>query len=336
MAESLNVDKPLVLDLLDKQGGPALSATSDMPVIETKPDAQNEGAPPAAPSEAEKPTEEAKQPEESATSATDEQFGEPAKPKESRGVQKALDRLTAEREEQKRRAETLERQLGESLEILKRLTGGNEQQRNEPPVNEDPEPLRPSRTEYTDPETWEQAMLDYSDRKAAWSARTEVARTLAKEREQMQQQAAVQAEEQRRQVHQQRIEKFKTTTPDFDAYAASADVQVSIPMAAAIFDSENGPALQYWLGKNPDEAKRIFNLPYTRQLLELGKIEADLTRPAPANASQPKPKPINPITLSSDQEVPSGDNESMESYAARRRKAEGWADPTKPKIGLRH
>ena len=102
----MEIEQPIVVDLLETPGGaPALSSTSDMPVVEAKPDVVVE-VPAAAPEE------EAEQLEESATSTTEEtkvseQSGEPAK-KESRGVQKALDRLTAEREEQKRRAEAAE------------------------------------------------------------------------------------------------------------------------------------------------------------------------------------------------------------------------------------
>ena len=44
----MELKKPATLDILPA-GAPALSSTSDMPVVEIKPDASNEGAPPAAP-----------------------------------------------------------------------------------------------------------------------------------------------------------------------------------------------------------------------------------------------------------------------------------------------
>lgn len=334
MADALNVEQGITRDLLETPGAPALSSTSDMPVVETKPDAQNEGAPPAAATE-EKKSEEAEQPEESATSATDEQSGEPAK-KESRGVQKALDRLTAEREEQRRLREATEKRLDEALEVLKRLAP-QEAPRVDEPVYADPEPLRPVRSDFADPDTWEQALLTYAEQKAAYTARHEIAKARAEEQQQMQQSEIQRAQEAVRTAHAERVEKFKSETPDFDEFAARNDVEVSMPMAAAILHSEHGPQLQYYLGKNPTEAKRIFNLSPPLQLLELGRIEASFDKPAApaAPAVQAKPKPINPITPASDTPRFDGETASMDEYAKQVRAREGWADPQRPKP-MRH
>src|SRR3990172_4809578 len=137
----VSITKGITLDLLETPGTPALSSTSDLPVVETKPDAQNEGAPPELPAAGEeaKPAETPEQPGESATPATEEHPGEPAK-KESRGVQKALDRLTAEREEQRRRAEAAEQRLDRALTALERSTGEPAEAGRRPGGDENPEP----------------------------------------------------------------------------------------------------------------------------------------------------------------------------------------------------
>ena len=91
-------------DILDLHT-PALSATSDMPVIETNPDAspKEEAKPePTAPVEA------APAAEKSEESATPEQPDDPSaepEPKKAKGVQKRIDELTRQREDERRRAE---------------------------------------------------------------------------------------------------------------------------------------------------------------------------------------------------------------------------------------
>jgi hypothetical protein len=334
---ALNIERGITLDLLDQQqSGPALSSTSDMPVVETRPDAQNEGAPPAAaPTEAEAPaTEEAEQPEESATSATDEQSGEPAE-KKPRGVQKALDRLTAEREEQRKLAEANARRLDEALEIIKQLRPQQQPQGVDVPAGDQP-PERPNRADYPDAETFAEAVMLYTDAKIEYNARQADMR-VAQERYQREREVVGKAWE-------EKSAKFKEVTPDYAEVAARSDVEVPMPIVPEIFKSDNGPQILYYLGKNPEEAKRLFTLNERQLFIELGRIEAKaiaaISPPPQAPAiekPQPaaKPKPINPITPGTEVVRTDPESESPEQYAARRRKEAGWADP-QAKRGARH
>ena len=320
MADALVVDKGITLDLLDTSAGPALSSTSDMPVVETKPDATPA---PAAPAKEEAtaaaPEEGAQQPGESATPATDEQTGEPAK-KESRGVQKALDRLTAEREEQKRRAEAAEARLDRALAALEKAGVTTQPAQDAALPNDDPEPVRPTKDAYPDPDSFEQALMDYAEQRAAWTAKREVRAIEQRTQQEKQAEEIAQAQRAAQQAYTARIEKAKADMPDWDSVATSPDVQVSVPMAAAILHSENGPQLQYYLGKNPNEAARIRELSPPLQLLELGKIEAKLTAaPAPKPAISAAPAPIRPIAGSAASASKSPEEMSMDEYAAYRR-----------------
>jgi hypothetical protein len=315
------IDKPVTLDLLDGQGAPALSSTSDIPVVETKPDATNEEAPPeqeaeapAAAPEGEKP-EGAEQPGESATPATEEQSGEPAK-KESRGVQKALDRLTAEREEHRRRADAAEERLERALDVLEKLTG-------QPAAAEetraaDTEPAKPVREKYADAAAWERALLDYSDEKAAWVARKEVRAAMAEHAAKTQ---ATSDHSTLQTAHKARMDKAREKYADFAEYAERSDISVALPVVAAILHSENGAELQYYLGKNPAEAQRLNKLPPPMQILELGKLEAKLTAKPEAKPNvSAAPKPINPSRPAAEGVRKPPEDESMEEYAARRQK----------------
>ena len=304
----LPLESQPTIDLLDTgHKHPALSATTDMPVVETRPDAS------PAPVEAEDATPAAPDPEvedagktpdaESATAPTEEETGAPeAEPKkQSRGVQKKLDELRREAEDAKRQAQS-ERE--ERLRVLTML----EQQQQAAPAEEestDTAPDKPMRADYPDDDDWDEALMSYADTKAEFTARREIKATIEAERQRAEAASVASAQEQIREQYQARIDKFIADKPDFHEVAESPDVIVSIPVAHAIMHSDNGPALQYHLGSNPDEAKRIMALSPPLQLVELGKIESRLvpveTPAAPAGTSPaPAPRQISaappPIT----------------------------------------
>src|SRR6059036_2395943 len=106
----LKIDKPITLDLLDVKS-PALSSTSDMPVIETKPDAS-----PAAAPKPEDKAPEAKTPGGSATPPGEPPASDEPAPKPAKGVQKRLDELTRQREVAEARARAAEENLRLALE----------------------------------------------------------------------------------------------------------------------------------------------------------------------------------------------------------------------------
>lgn len=276
-----------------------------MPVLETKPDAQ-----PAEPTESVEEVEE--QPGESATPATEtEQTGEPAK-KESRGVQKALDRLTAEREAERRRADQYHEETMRLLALL--------EERGKPqppaPVTFEGEPSRPNRADYPDPDSWDAAILQYAEDKATWAA-TEAVRQADEARlEQAKREEIEKGIKTTFDAYQERVDKAKEKYADFTKVAMRDDVEVSIGVAEAIRHSERGPDLQYYLGSNPDEAKRINQLSPPLQLVELGLIVAKLDAPPPPKPLSAAPRPIKPIAPGNEQAIKDPEEMSMEEYAA--------------------
>lgn len=314
----MELDQPIVLDLLDTAGTPGLSSTSDMPIVETKPDAQNEGAPPAATADDAETTK-----AESATAPENEQPSASDEPKKAKGVQKRLDELTRQREDERRRAEAAEARLDRALAALE-VRGGRPAEEHKADIDAgEPEPQRPNKHETPDPDAYEQAIMDYAEAKASWIARREVKAATVEASNRTQAIAVEQAQEAARSAYAARVETVKAKHHDFVEFAESPDVQVSIPMAAAILHSENGPELQYYLGRNPQEAERIRALSPPIQLLELGKIEARITAsPAPA-ASKPAvsaaPAPIKPISGAAPSSQKSPEDMTMDEYAAYRR-----------------
>jgi hypothetical protein len=110
--------------------------------------------------------------------------------------------------------------------------------------------------------------------------------------------ARIQEWEQRQQrsavakVWQQREAEFAAKTPDYREVAYDDSVPVTAAMAEMIAESDEGPALAYYLGKNRDEAARIAALGDRAAAREIGRIEARLSvKPVPAVSKAPPPPP---------------------------------------------
>ena len=73
-----------------------------------------------------------------------------------------------------------------------------------------------------------------------------------------------------------RSREFASTVSDFNEVVKNESLRITPEMADVIKDSDDGPALAYHLGKNPDVADRIAQLPPIVAARELGKIEATL------------------------------------------------------------
>lgn len=320
----MQVDKPIVLDLLDVQA-PALSSTDDMPKVEVKPDAVVPAAPPK---EEVKALEDGKTNSESATEHTEEDPGEPAvAAKPPRGVQKRLDELAKREADAVRRAEALQAMLDREL--------ASKAQKPEPakpaPTEEDDVPKRPLKSHFAENQDgYEEAMDQYIADRAAYEATKAVKADRAEQESKAQQKVIEDGNKVVRDAYVGRVEKAKEKYADYHEVAESPDVQVSIPVAHAIMHSERGPDIAYFLGKNPAEAERISKLSPPLQLVELGLIVANLKTPAAAVVAAPvqkeaikppvsnAPKPIKPLGAGSEAADKPLEEMSMEEYAAKR------------------
>jgi len=317
----MDIIKEQVIDILDQQG-PALSSTSDLPVIETKPDSI---AAPDVVEDEEVPETEGKTEDESAESP--ESPSETTEPKKARGVQKRLDELVKQREEAKSQYEA---EKAEKLRLLALLETRGEQpqaDRRSETVETDPVPVKPSKNDYPDPDAYDLAMETYVEEKATWTAKREIVRAQAEMQAKAQQDAIEAGERAAREAYTGRKSKVMEKYPDFAEVAETPDVQVSIPMAHAIINAPDGPDIQYYLGKNPNEAARIMQLSPPLQLMELGLISAKLREPAqPKPPISAAPKPIRPVTSGSESVSKSPDEMSMDEYAQYRREREKRAN----------
>lgn len=287
-AEVLPVKQGILLDILDQQAPPALSATSDMPVIETKPDSTPTKVEKAVPTEKPK----AEQSSESATDATEEESGQQTEEeKVPRGVGKALAELRQQRREAEARAKTAEENLRLALEKTK--------------VSEPEDLVKPTREAYSDPDAYDEAMLSYAETLAETKATKAVEKLLTEEAEKASKAAEEQTNRVRLDAYNVRVEKSRQAHADFNEVAQSPDVQVSMPVVHAIMTLEQGPEIQYYLGKNPAEAQRIMAFTVetpqgpqpdiARQLLEVGLIVAKLNAPPVLAQPTKAAPPIKPL-----------------------------------------
>ena len=307
----MELEKPATLDILPA-GAPALSSTSDMPVVETKPDAEA----PAAPEpevEAEGETE-----VESATTPEAEPSASDMAPK-AKGVQKRLAELVRQREDAERRASE------EREEKLRLLALIEESRKPAPKVeakpDEEPEPAKPRQDDFPDPKSWEEAVMAYADKRSEWAARKAVQAATVEAGRQREQDEIAAGIKRTQEQFSERLTKTKEKYTDFSEVVEKSNVMVPQIAVQAIVNHPLGPELQYYLGKNPDEAQRLtaINNPLL-QAMELGSIIGKLdtpqaTKPTVSNA----PPPIKPIKSSGETPSKNPEEESMEEYAARRK-----------------
>ena len=229
--------------------------------------------------------------------------GEPEKKPEEvktpKGVQKRVDELTRQRNDERRLNERL-------LAIVEKSVSSGSTPKTEQA------PSGPPRRE--DFETFE----TYLEAKADFQVAKQVSEIGARAERQRQQQEATQREA----SWTQRMKEAEAKHEDFADVVFSEDLAITPVMAEAMKTSEVGQDVVYHLGKNPSEAKRIAGLDPVAQVREIGKIEAQLTN-KPARQPSRAPTPIEPVgggkTGVGDPSVM-----SQAEYEARRKKEGAW------------
>ena len=124
-----------------------------------------------------------------------------------------------------------------------------------------------------------------------------------RERDQRELQARMDAEKARvMSSWNEKQNKFKSENPDYEEKVKQLQFPASQEVQDAILTSDFGAEVLYHLGKNPDLAKKIVEMPLTKALKELGKIEAQFeSKPEekPVVTKSNAPKPISPLKATS-------------------------------------
>ena len=104
-------------------------------------------------------------------------------------------------------------------------------------------------------------------------------------------------------------------------------------MEEALLEMEEGPAIAYFLGKNPEVNKKLLEMSPTRAVAEVGKMAAEFSKEEKPEASERKvgpdklpvssaPAPIKPLTGHSTRSTVSLDNLDYAEYRKVRDKQE--------------
>jgi hypothetical protein len=152
---------------------------------------------------------------------------------------------------------------------------------------------------------------DYVEAVAAWKAEQIITQREGDAQKQSKARAEQDARERARQTFEQRAETVREKHEDYDDVVLNPQLPITDAMAMTMQESESGPELAYFLGKNPQEAARIAQLSPFLQAKELGRLEAKLAQP-PAKQPSSAPAPINPVKPGGSGFVDTTDPRSLE------------------------
>jgi hypothetical protein len=176
------------------------------------------------------------------------------------GIQKKLDKLTARVYARDEKIRERDARIAELESRYKRRDGDPEQEKGSPAAEEEAPTLESC--------NFDQA--EFIRQSIAHGIKAERTREAIEAK----QQAIKERQQHRLTTFKERADAFAAETPDFKEVAFSPKVRVTDEMAEAIQELDNGPAVAYYLGKNPDEALRISGLSPVSQAVALSKIEA--------------------------------------------------------------
>jgi hypothetical protein len=253
-------------------------------------------------------------PDEANADSPDEDIFKP-KSKKKQTAQERIDEVTAEKHNERRRAEAAELRLAELERALAELRAAPKQV----PTNEAPvaNPTGVSDPNAPDPESVDaQGNLIYPlgefdvnfiaavHRYEAQKARAEVEAAATKTAEQK----AVEAEEAKLfETWQGKLTKAEETFPDLRATVAALDTEfvdldptLGTYLAKTIMEMDHGAEVLYYLANNVDEAKQIVAAGQTGATLALGRLEGKISVALGKKAKTPAPRqtkaPVPPAT----------------------------------------
>jgi hypothetical protein len=333
----------------DEQVAAALAGTPEKPAAPATPETPAPDAPatPEVPATPETPAG-----EEPAVADPDaEPVVEAAKPETTserriRKIQATIDAETRRKHDASRAADAEEKRYQdakakrEALETAPPAAATDERPKLAD-LNEDGSP------KFANYEEWLEASHAYSEskvEKTLATARAEIEASVtqkqtAADRARIEHDTAVRVENEALASYESHLEGFKATHADFDAVLTSATEHVmelvedfgpdvlNVVDRYAIYDADNGPAINHFLASHPDELRRIVALPIPQQLAALGKLDERLksATPTPARtkpAVSSAPAPIKPVGGSPTSSTVPLEDEPYPVFKARREREE--------------
>ena len=133
--------------------------------------------------------------------------------------------------------------------------------------------------------------------RTAWKVRQSQAEDTEKRLTQERERAALEDQQRMKDAWSEAVEDARDRMPDFDQ-VVTKDTPIHARAAPYIVESDLGAEIAYWLGKNPNEARALFNKfesAPNQALIELGRIEARLSASEPKRVST-APRPAQTLS----------------------------------------
>lgn len=256
------------------------------------------GTPETTPTGGDDPPAPAEKPAEPAPADPDEPPADPGaeEPQKVRGgFQKRIGELTADKRAAERQVEALTATV---RELSAMLTQPHQPQAPQPgttpPAPQLPPDLAAQVGPPPDPSKFAAGEFDpaYTEAKVMHRLRTEQAAAIVAQRAEASRQAGQEFNSKVRSLVEAGSAKFA----DFAEVAMSPSVPLPPQVLQEVMECDAPADVVYWLGKNPEEAKRIAGLRPTAVAREMAKIEAKLAAPPsppePSKAPAPPPPPL--------------------------------------------
>lgn len=136
------------------------------------------------------------------------------------------------------------------------------------------------------------------------------------------------AEQAKRQKFVEKVAAFRVEHPDYDQLVSNPNLPLTKPVVDVIHETDDPPAIAYYLAQNPEEAAAIAQMTPHQIGRAIGRIEAKLSAPPPATQTtrQVEPKTVSkapaPVTTLSGSPAVKKSYEDMspKEYAEARRK----------------
>lgn len=94
----------------------------------------------------------------------------------------------------------------------------------------------------------------------------------------------------------ERVTEFKARAADYDTVVGNPNLPITQSMAETLYEmDDDGPALAYFLGKNPHEAARLASMSPAAAAIQMGRMAERLKAP-PRRTASSAPPPVGPVT----------------------------------------
>lgn len=223
--------------------------------------------------------------------ATGTENAEPGQ-QDPRTYTKKINKLYYEREEQRRRADALEKEVEEL-----RKGGTPEPATPTPQAASAPEaPKRPKLDEFEDYDHYLDALTDYSENVAKYQASVLLQSERSRWNQERENERKKTAEAEAVRPIEQKLDRGREKYEDFNEVIEMA--LYTEDTRKMVLESDYTDELAYYLGKNPEHAERIAQMGVLGAAKEIAKLEAGFagtTKPPPQKKTSAAPEPIAPL-----------------------------------------